>query len=501
MKGGPQTWDELEEEPISVKRACISLDGTRIAAVFADKTLCIYDTTTGDAILSPFKVDEYPRSVIFSRDGKLVASGGQALRLWNVETGNEVESFDINVYSLALSPNGSCIAAGCEGIGKPYADKREVLDGSYNIRVINFQLEKISHAPNIFMLDPSGPGRRRVTRLNGEVSPSPFEGHRNQVNSVAYSADGMLIASSSDDQTVRVWDVSNGSRRTFKAHSKWIHSVAFSPDGTQIVSDTGLFNLFTGNFTPHAFGNTEQEVLSFAFSADGRFLASGSFSAACQIWDMKSHQTVVRLLGHTDDVTSVASFPDGKQLMSASKDGTIRVWDIELLENRGETVGWRIDLNVDKHWILGPDKEHFLWVPLPIQHARNPLIIGRYLKIDFANFVHGDEWWKCGEPLQRKRQEESTRDRGDPQGIEVISETLIFFFLTGYAVELKRVICHHLIPHSSFILLFLCLCSLALSLVPLSLEVRVLVDQFSVQYYVYGLHGRAIAFPFAQIFN
>ena len=47
VNGDPQTWDELEEEPVSVKRACISLDGTRIAAVFADKTLCIYDTATG----------------------------------------------------------------------------------------------------------------------------------------------------------------------------------------------------------------------------------------------------------------------------------------------------------------------------------------------------------------------------------------------------------------------------------------------------------------------
>ena len=58
MKGGPQKWDELEEKRVSVKRACISLDGTRIAAVSADKTLCIYDTTTGEAIFPPCKVDE-----------------------------------------------------------------------------------------------------------------------------------------------------------------------------------------------------------------------------------------------------------------------------------------------------------------------------------------------------------------------------------------------------------------------------------------------------------
>ena len=102
VKGGPQTWDEFEKKPVRVTGACISLDGTRIAAVFADKTLCVYDATTGEAILPPFEVDEFPRSVIFSRDGKLVASGGQALRLWNVQTGEEVESFDIRVNSLAF---------------------------------------------------------------------------------------------------------------------------------------------------------------------------------------------------------------------------------------------------------------------------------------------------------------------------------------------------------------------------------------------------------------
>ena len=413
MKGGPQTWNELEEEPVSVEFTCISLDGKRIAAVFADKTLCTYDATTGEAILPPFKIDEYPRSVILSRDGKLVALGGQALRLWNVETGEKDETFDINVFSLALSPDGTCIAAGCEGVGIPYFNKREPedLDGSYNIRVINLELAKIPH----HKLGPSGRGR-----LNGEVLPSPFEGHRYQVTSVAYSANGKQIASSSDDHSIRVWDVSTGSRRTFRTHFNWIRSVAFSPDGTQIVSDTGRFNLSTGSFTPHTFGYTEEEVFSFAFSADSRFLASNSpdsessyadseeESPSCQIWDIKSHQTirVVQLLGHTDVVTSVAFFPDGKQLTSASKDGTIRVWDVELLEEKEEKIGWRIGLKLklkgNGHWILGTEEEHILWTPLPIQHARNTVLMGRYLKIDFTNFVHGDEWWKCGEPLRKE---------------------------------------------------------------------------------------------------
>jgi WD40 repeat protein len=385
VKGGPQTWDE--KEPVSVvTKACLSLDGTRIAAVFDDGTLCIYDTTTGEAILPPFKVDKDPRSVILSRDGKLVVTGGQALRLWNVQTGKEVGSFDIDVYSLALSPDGTCIAAGCAG---RHIDS--LRDGSYNIRVINLESAKIPH-PFV------PPGGRGIKLLKGEVWPSPFEGHEGPVISVAYSPDGKQIASGSNDWTVRVWDVLTGERRTFKGYSKLIYSVTFSPDGTQIAADGGLFNLSTGSFA--CLG--DDFILSEAFSADGRFIASGTYlPAAFRIWDASTHQIIVQLVGHTDtnSVHSVAFFPDGKRVMSASWDGTIRVWDVDLLEERGEMDGWQVKLDLYGYWILGPKGEPIFWTPLQFRHARNTLVIGRCLNIDFSNFVHGDEWVKCREPL------------------------------------------------------------------------------------------------------
>jgi WD40 repeat protein len=375
VKGGPQTWDE---EPVGIMSACLSLDGTRIATVFDDGTLCIYDTR-GDVIFPPFKVDKDLESVIFSGDGKLVATGGQALRLWNVQTGKEVESFDINVKSLTLSPDGTCIAAGCAGSGDGW-------EGSYNIRVINIELAaKIPHAY-------VPPGRGGIKLLKGEVWPSPFEGHVNDVLCVAYSPDGKQIASCSKDRTVRVWDVSTGERRTFTIDDGYITSVAFSPDGTQIAADDRLINLSTGSFTRLG----DDTVISSAFSADGRFIAAGTdYPSACQIWDASTHQSIVQLIGHTDRVHSVAFFPDGKQIMSASEDGTIRVWDVESLEERGEMDGWQ----VKGDWICGPEGELLFWSPLPFRRTRNTLVIGECLKIDFSNFVHGDEWVKCREPL------------------------------------------------------------------------------------------------------
>jgi WD40 repeat protein len=389
VKGGPQTWDE---KPVGVMSACISLDGRRIAAVFGDWTLCIYDTTTGEAIHPPFKVNKDIRSVIFSRDGKLVATGGQTLRLWNVQTGQEVESFDINVRSLALSPDGTCIAAGCASVGRALPVE------SYNIRVIDLELAKIPHRKDgAHPYEP--PGRGGIKLLKGEVWPSPFEGHKDDVTSVSYSPDGKLIASGSNDYTVRVWDVSTGERRTFSTDIRRIFSVAFSPDGTQIAVSKTLINLSTGSSTRLG----DNLVRSWAFSADGRFIASGTYKPmACQIWDASTHQSIVQLVGHTCDTHSVAFFPDGKQIMSASRDGTIRVWDVDLLEERGEMDGWQVKYEYqleNESWILGPKGEYLFWAPLPFRHTRNTLIIGKCPKVDFSNFVHGDEWVKCREPL------------------------------------------------------------------------------------------------------
>ena len=115
----------------------------------------------------------------------------------------------------------------------------------------------------------------------------------------------------------------------------------------------------------------------------------------CQIWDTSTHQNIVRLIGHTDVICSVAFFPDGKQIMSASEDGTIRVWDVELLEDRGKMDRWQMY----GYWVVDPEGEQLFWTPLPFRHSRNTLVIGKCLTIDFSNFVHGDRWVKCREPL------------------------------------------------------------------------------------------------------
>ncbi|KAH8742353.1 hypothetical protein F5883DRAFT_478116 [Diaporthe sp. PMI_573] len=70
-------------------------------------------------------------------------------------------------------------------------------------------------------------------------------------------------------------------------------------------------------------------VISVAFSADGRRLASGSRDHTVKIWDAESGANVRTLEGHSGGVTSVAFSADGRRLASGSRDHTVKIWDVE----------------------------------------------------------------------------------------------------------------------------------------------------------------------------
>jgi WD40 repeat protein len=158
-------------------------------------------------------------------------------------------------------------------------------------------------------------------------------GHTDAVYRVAFSPNGRLLASVSEDETARLWEVASG-RPHGRPLTGPLYGVAFSPDGRLLATGDAdntvrLWEMPSGR--PHGqplTGHTNQ-VDGVAFSPDGKLLASTSREGTVRLWEVPSGRPHGQPLttGHITTVVAVAFSPDGKLLATASADGTARLWD------------------------------------------------------------------------------------------------------------------------------------------------------------------------------
>ena len=217
---------------------------------------------------------------------------------------------------------------------------------------------------------------------NSVTSKTTYEGHRGDVNSVAFSPDGRTIASGSDDDDIFLWDTITGQHaQTLKRHTSRVNSVVFSPDGRTIVSASNddnifLWNAITGQHKQTLKGH-RHDVNCVAFSPDGRTIVSGSDDNDIFLWNAITGQHIQTLEGHTRNVNSIAFSPDGRTIVSGDDGNNIFLWDAitgehtQTLEGHTDEVT-SVAFSPDGRTIVSgsADNNIFLWDAITGKHTQ-----------------------------------------------------------------------------------------------------------------------------------
>jgi WD40 repeat protein len=160
--------------------------------------------------------------------------------------------------------------------------------------------------------------------------------HSNSVRAIAISADGLRLATGHEDKSVQIWQTLTARPEVAPLTAGIdIRELHFSPDGKCLAISTyasggeGIVELRDA-----ASGKTigrplrhRDEVMSFQFSRDGRWLATACADHTARVWDAATGEPVSPWLPHAYETRQVFFSPDGARLVTLARRGATRLWN------------------------------------------------------------------------------------------------------------------------------------------------------------------------------
>lgn len=336
--------DSQVSKSLRIQSICIAQKGDRVAAATGE-TITVWDTAHFKPTV--WKDLEVPpallNKVTFSCDGSLLASSRHTeISIWDATAGKVLRRFpprgavprEGENHGSVFPPGGD---ASVENVSEPHGSNEEKPDEAS---------------------DTSSTDAGQRSSQHTTASDATRSGHSDNISGLAFSHDGEVLASGSEDGIACVWDVKTGRTLAVLSHHSYVQSVSFSADGAYLAMassdntiriwkrpECGTWDVAETVIQPHRVLETDGTVFSVRFAPQLNILASADSRGEVRIWNLdagpvdgsggeytqmgsdKQSLSPQAGLGHTRPVNCVSISPEAELIASASTDGTICFWD------------------------------------------------------------------------------------------------------------------------------------------------------------------------------
>ena len=297
----------------------LSLDNT-LMALASDKEIKIIDMQSLEIIKILNEHDKLVCSPRFSKNQLFLISGSddKTVRIWNTKnwTSRMLEGHSAKILSTEFSKDGSLFCSG---------DVDRVLkvwDLGTHECIIAIAGQHGHFSPDnkhilATNISTSTPGTFSLNSIETGSEKLIFSGHTSGIWGSTFSHNGKFIATSSHDETIRIWIVRSGEcKHVLKGHKGKIALLDYSPNGKRLAS-------------------------------------AGHGDLTVRLWDTACGVELLKLTGHRDNVKIVNFTSDGNILISMDVSGEVRFWN----SRTGEHLASFINLEKGHLWTTPPDKE------------------------------------------------------------------------------------------------------------------------------------------------
>lgn len=379
-----------------VTLTAVRLPPPRVVSASQDGSAKLWQLATGECLQSFLGHCGGVNTASLSPDGLelLTASDDKTAKLWSIQTGDCLRTFaghELEVLCAAFSPRGGSIAtASRDGTARLWDLECGQCYKTYHASLgwVRFA----AYNPDGASIITCGGDEAKIWATQPDEASEvkqTLAGHAMPVLSAAFSSDGCMVVTASDDRSARLWWVASGeclaefwhrgqvSAATFGLQNRAVitasgssamlwsavgwecvqyilhegreafRSAAFSPDGSKVLatSDDGYARLYAAETAECVLalrgatgGKGKRRMRCAAMSPDGLIIAAAD-GATQRLFAASTGERLQDLAGHTRNTLFVTFSPDGRSLASASSDGTARLWDVAAVEALAPWIG------------------------------------------------------------------------------------------------------------------------------------------------------------------